>query len=126
LFLSHVISLLAVPFAASLVSFPCRQLSGRAACCIACVILLRTSCPPRCSLNRSFLPIAFVLQDALLAASLVSFDRRHLARRALRGIAHLTPRHSLHHFFFSLVDVLPTAALAVILEKSEEEMSEKV
>jgi hypothetical protein len=101
LFLSLVNDLADVPLAESLVSFACRRLAHRAAHWIACFfppstscsprrspnhlfLRLLTACPARRSLHRLFVLLVNVLPAASLAASLVSFTRRRLARRAAR------------------------------------------
>jgi hypothetical protein len=77
------------------------------------------SCPPCRSLRRSFLSHAVVFPAAPLAASLLCFSSRRLARRAARCIARLfllptpcPPRRSLNRCFVSLDDALPSAPLA--------------
>jgi hypothetical protein len=121
-FLSLADHLPAAPLAASLVSFTRQGLARRAARCIARFFLLPTTCPPCCSLNRSFLSLADDLPAAPLAASLVLFTRSGLPRRAARCIArffHLPTScplcRSLYRLFFPLVDDLPPALLAAPL-----------
>jgi hypothetical protein len=87
LFLSLRDILPAAPLAVTLVSFTCRRLARRAAHCVACFFHSSSSCSPRRSLHCPFLSLFDVLHAALLAKSLVTFTRRHLARRAARCIA---------------------------------------
>jgi hypothetical protein len=81
-FLSLADVLPAAPLPESPVSLSRRRLARRAARGIARSFLLPTSGPPRPSLNRSFLFLADTLPAAPLAASLVSFSCRRLARSA--------------------------------------------
>jgi hypothetical protein len=83
-FLSLVDVLPAAPLAESLVSFSCRRHARRAARSVARFFLLSTSCPPRRSLNRSFLSLVDATPAAPLAASLVSVSCRRVARCAAR------------------------------------------
>jgi hypothetical protein len=83
---------------------------------------LPTTCLQCRSLHRSFLSVADDLPAALLAASLVSFSRRRLARYVARCIPRFfllpttcPPCRSLHRSFLSLADVLFAALLAVPL-----------
>jgi hypothetical protein len=122
LFLSPAGDLPAAPLAASLVSFSCQRLARRAVRCIVGFFLSSMFYPPRRSLHRSFLSLANDLSAAPLAASLVSFSSRRLARRAVRCIVGFflssmfcPQRRSLHRSFLSLANVLPAAPLAASL-----------
>jgi hypothetical protein len=120
-FLSLVNVLTAALLSASLVSFTRRGLVRRATRCITRLFLLM-SCPARRSLDRSFGSLVEVLPAAPLAAFLVSFSCRGLARHTARFIARLflvptfcPPCRWLYHLFRSLVQVLPAAPLAASL-----------
>jgi hypothetical protein len=86
-FLSLIDVLPAAPLSASHVSFSCQWLACRAARCIACSFHSSTTFPPRRCLHRLISSLDDVWPSALLAASLVSFTHRLLARRAARCIA---------------------------------------
>jgi hypothetical protein len=84
---------------------------------------LSTSCPLLRSLHRLILSVVDVLPAAPLAASLVSFPRRRLARCSAPCIARLflvhtsasPPRRSRNPSFLSVVEVFPAVPLAVSL-----------
>jgi hypothetical protein len=105
------------------------RLARRAVRSVVCLILLPTSLPPCRSLHRTFHSLVEVSTGAPLAASLVYFSYRRLARRAARWIARFflfttpsptsrSPRRSQHRLFLSLADVLPATPLAASLVSS--------
>jgi hypothetical protein len=110
-FLFLVYNLLAVPHAASLVSFTGRRVARRSP--YRLLLSLGDVLPSRCSLRRLFHSLVDVLPAAPLANSLVSFPRRRLACRGAHCIVCFfsstayPPRRSLNRLFLSLVDGMP-------------------